>query len=47
MGHLKKRKSTFDEVTDDFGITDGHDTIVHETDLRAIDKKAKSNANIF
>jgi len=45
MGH-RKSKSSFDSISDTF-VIDGHDTVVHETDLRAIDKKSKENANII
>jgi len=44
MGH--KKKSNFDYIVDNFSL-DGHDTIIHETDLRNIDKKAKSKSNWY
>lgn len=44
--HDKKRKSSFDNISGEFDL-DGHHTLVEETDLNAIDKKAKEKSGFW
>jgi len=43
---MGKKKSSFDNIASNFSL-DGHDTIIHETEIRSIDKKQKSKMTPF